>query len=99
MYNPTYRYAGMYDLDCVINDELWLVDYKTGIVLPGHAAQLAAYLACRPGPRRYRRAAIQLKGDGNYVVHQFPRSEYERDFDQFLFALAGQQQEAEPLHA
>ena len=49
-YNPTYHYAGMYDLDCVIAGELWLIDYKSGIVLDGHRAQLAAYTNCLAAP-------------------------------------------------
>lgn len=90
VYHPVHHYAGMFDLDCVIQDELWLIDYKTGIVLDGHRAQLAAYLNCRPKPRRYRRACVQLKADGSYSVHQFPRADFDRDLDLFLFALAGQ---------
>jgi hypothetical protein len=89
VFDEHYRYAGMFDLDCVIAGELWLCDYKTGLVLPGHAAQLAAYLNCRPKPRRYRRAAVQLNADGTYRVHQFPRADFDRDLDRFLFALAG----------
>jgi hypothetical protein len=94
VYNETHHYAGTFDLDGVIQDELWLIDYKTGKVLDGHRAQLAAYAACRPSPRRFRRACIELQEDGEYVVHQFPRNEFERDLDLFLFALAGQHQAA-----
>jgi hypothetical protein len=90
IYNRQYDYAGMFDLDCVIQDELWLIDYKTGIVLDGHRAQLAAYANCRPKPRRYRRACVKLNADGSYRVHQYPRAGFDRDLDLFLFALAGQ---------
>jgi hypothetical protein len=91
VFHEQYRYAGMFDLDCVIEDELLLCDYKTGIVLDGHRAQLAAYLNCRPKPRRWRRAAVQLNEDGSYRVHEFPRADFDRDLDLFLWALAHQQ--------
>lgn len=88
VYNSQHDYAGMFDLDCVIQDELWLIDYKTGLVLDGHRAQLAAYANCRPKPRRYRRATVKLSEDGTYRVHQYPRADFDRDLDLFLFALA-----------
>jgi hypothetical protein len=94
VYHEQYDYAGMYDLDCVIQDELWLVDYKTGLVLDGHRAQLAAYVNCRPKPRRYRRACVKLSDDGTYRVHQYSRADFDRDLDLFLFALANQQKPA-----
>jgi hypothetical protein len=50
VYDPVHGYAGTFDLDGLIGDELWLIDYKTGLILPGHALQLAAYLNCRRGP-------------------------------------------------
>jgi hypothetical protein len=94
VYDPVYGYAGTFDLDGVIGNDLWLWDYKTGIILPGHGLQLAAYLNRRPSPRRYRYAAVQLKADGNYRIHESGRSgvlrhtSYQRDLGIFLSALA-----------
>ena len=86
--DPVRRYAGTFDLDCVIAGELWLIDYKTGIILPGHRYQLAGYLNCRRMPRRYRRAALKLCADGSYQLIEFPRAEFQRDIDRFLLALS-----------
>ena len=94
VYDPVHHYCGTFDLDGTIGDELWLFDYKTGIILPGHGLQLAAYLNCRRSPRRYRYAALQLKADGNYQVHEAGRSgilrhcNFQRDLSIFLAALA-----------
>ena len=87
VFDAYYRYAGTFDLDCIIDRELWLIDYKTGLVLPGHRYQLAGYLNCRRAPLRYRRAALQLQADGGYRLEEFPRADYRRDLDRFLAAI------------
>ena len=74
VYESTYGYAGTFDLDGLIGNDLWLVDYKTGLILPGHALQLAAYLNCRRSPRRYRYAVVKLNADGTYRVHEAGQS-------------------------
>lgn len=94
VYDEVHGYAGMFDLDGLIGDELWLVDYKTGIIMPGHGLQLAAYLNCRRSPRRYRYAALKLNADGTYQLHEAGRSgvlrhcSFQRDLGVFLAALA-----------
>jgi hypothetical protein len=94
IYDPIHGYAGTFDLDGLIGDELWLVDYKTGLILPGHALQLAAYLNCRRSPRRYHYAVVKLNSDGTYRVHEAGRSgvlrhaNYQCDLEIFLAALA-----------
>jgi hypothetical protein len=94
VYEPTYGYAGTFDLDGLIGNDLWLVDYKTGLILPGHALQLAAYLNCRRSPRRYRYAVVKLNADGTYRVHEAGQSgvlghaNFHRDLEIFLAALA-----------
>lgn len=91
-FNDEYRYAGTPDLEAVIGGDPWLIDYKTGLVLPGHRHQLAAYLNldCFKSPRRYRRAILQLCADGTYRLHEYLRAEYARDLEVFLLALEAQ---------
>jgi hypothetical protein len=94
VYESTYGYAGTFDLDGLIGNDLWLIDYKTGLILPGHGLQLAAYLNCRCSPRRYRYAALKLNADGTYQLHEAGRSgtlrncNFQRDLAIFFAALA-----------
>jgi len=87
-WNRTYRYAGTLDRTGTIGDDLVVLDFKTGMVLPGHRLQLAAYAAFLDGPRRFRRMALQLNGDGSYRVHEFAQRDYQRELGIFLAALA-----------
>lgn len=82
------RYAGTLDRTGLLEDKMTVLDFKTGLVLPGHALQLAAYTNCLVMPRRFRRIALQLCGDGAYRVHEFPLATMSRDIDLFLAALA-----------
>jgi hypothetical protein len=92
-YHQTHRYAGTYDLDGILaGKDLATVDWKTGIVMPGHAFQLAAYNALERNPRERRRLAVQLRADSTYRVHEFPSPEYREhtythDISIFLAAL------------
>jgi hypothetical protein len=67
---------------------LTVLDFKTGLVVPGHRLQLAGYANCLVMPRRFRRIALQLCGDGTYRVHEYPLGTMSRDIDLFLAALA-----------
>lgn len=87
VWNRQWMYAGTLDRTGTIGAALVILDFKTGLVLPGHALQLAAYLMCLPEPRRFRRIALKLSGDGSYRVHEFPGKDLRRDFDLFLAAL------------
>src|SRR4029077_16681761 len=71
VFHGMHRYAGTLDRTGLLNDELTVLDFKTGIVLPGHAMQLAAYTNCLPMPRRFRRIALGLRNDGSYRVHEY----------------------------
>lgn len=94
VFDPVRRYAGTFDLEAVIGNDLWMLDYKTGVILPGHRLQLAAYLNTRLGPRRYRYGALQLKADGTYRLHECGRSgilrdaSFYHDIQTFFTALA-----------
>ncbi len=88
VFHGNYRYAGTLDRTGYLGDSLTVLDFKTGLVLPGHAIQLAAYANCLVMPRRFRRIALQLSGDGTYRVHEYPLGTIQRDIDLFLAALA-----------
>jgi hypothetical protein len=87
VYHEVYHYAGTLDRIGLLNDDLTILDFKTGLVLPGHAIQLAAYANTQPKPRRFRRIALQLNDDATYRVHEYPLTEFQRDVDIFLAAL------------
>lgn len=92
-YHRTHRYAGTFDLDGTLaSGDLATVDWKTGMIMPGHAIQLAAYNNLRPNPRVPRRLAVKLNADGTYRVHEFPSPQYPgntftHDIGVFLSAL------------
>jgi hypothetical protein len=92
-YHDALRYAGTWDLDGVINgsDEA-TVDWKTGLIMEGHAIQLAGYNNLRQNPRAARRIAVKLNSDGTYRTHEYPSPEHRdctftRDIGIFLSAL------------
>lgn len=91
VFDAIHQYAGTLDRTGFIGDTLVILDFKTGLVLPGHALQISAYANCLPLPRRFRRIALKLNNDGTYRVHEFPLHEYRRDLDVFLAALSCQQ--------
>lgn len=88
IFHPQYKYAGTLDRTGIINRHLAIGDLKTGIMLDGHRAQLAAYAMALPMPRRYRRFGLQLTSKGTYKVHDFPIRDLSLDFNVFLGALA-----------
>jgi len=87
--NLTHYYAGTLDRTGAFPDgSVAVLDWKTGILVPGHGLQLAAYAGCMDHPRKYRRIAVQLKDDGTYRIEEYPMKDFERDFRLFLSALA-----------
>lgn len=88
IFHPQYIYAGTLDRTGTLNGQLIVLDFKTGIMLDGHRAQLAAYTMALPMPRRYRRFGLQLTAEGGYRVHEFPIRDLMLDFNTFLGALA-----------
>lgn len=74
VHHPVHQYAGKLDLLTEFDGARWLVDWKTPLVIsPAVALQTAAYAAALPdaysGP--WKRAALQLKNDGTYRLHEF----------------------------
>lgn len=88
IFHEQHCYAGTLDRTGTIHGHLVVVDFKTGILLDGHRAQLAAYTMALPMPRRYRRFGLQLTSEGQYKVHEFPIRDLALDFNTFLGALA-----------
>jgi hypothetical protein len=89
-YHRKLLYAGTMDRTCILplmGQSRWLIDFKTGIYLDGHRYQLAAYAALLREPRLYKRAILQLCGDGSYKLHPHNRGDFDRDFGVFRSAL------------
>ena len=87
-YHRAHRYAGTLDrTGLMAGRQRTIADFKTGLVLPGHALQLAAYLAMLENPRSYRRLAVELHDDGTYKVHEYDGAAQRDDFETFLAAL------------
>jgi hypothetical protein len=87
VYHEHFRYAGRLDRIGMIGRHKWLVDLKSGILLPGHAYQTAAYLGTLPEPLTYERMLLQLCSDGTYHIATPDRAKYQTDFQTFLTAL------------
>lgn len=86
-WHKNWRYAGTLDRIGLMGGCQTILDFKTGILLPGHGLQLAGYLEMLPEPRRYRRIALQLNADGTYRIQEYPAADYRRDIRTFLSAL------------
>lgn len=81
VFHTTLRYAGTLDKEGDLAGKATIVDIKTTATLsPVVGIQLSAYeeaLKSEPdytGPRKLARAAVQLKGDGNYKLHHYKDS-------------------------
>lgn len=94
-WSKAYRYAGTFDRTGTLPIKTGgrrkiVLDFKTGVVLPAHKLQLAAYAALLPDPRSYGRIALELHDDSNYKVHEYPVEEFQRDLSVFAGAVAGE---------
>lgn len=94
VWSPTYRYAGTLDRTGTFpradgGVDLVCLDFKTGIPMKGHPLQLAAYVACLPEPRKYRRMSLYLKPDV-WTLVEFEAKNYREDLGVFLHALSCQ---------
>lgn len=74
VHHPAMRYAGKLDLLARIEGYRWVIDFKTPLVIhPAVGLQTAGYAgalqSAAAGP--LRRAALQLKPDGTYRLHEF----------------------------
>ncbi len=93
IHNLAYRFAGRLDRVGTIGtkhggeDDL-VVDFKSGLVLPAHRCQLAAYTSCLDEPRKYRRMTLELDSDGKYKCHEYEAQTYQRDLNAFHACVA-----------
>ncbi|SRR5581483_1186985 len=83
-FSAAHRYAGRMDRVVTLPKKgggrrKSVIDFKTGIVLPGHAVQLALYVSLLPNPFEYDRICLQLSADGTYRVHEYPPETFQRD--------------------
>jgi hypothetical protein len=85
--DPVLGYAGTLDRagTFLLNGHKTLVDIKSGAVPPTVGPQTAAYRRCLPEPHTWKRAALQLKPDGSFAIHELTDR---RDEAVFLAALA-----------
>lgn len=69
LYDPTFDFAGMLDIDWELDGWRWIVDWKSGKAPKVTRYQIAAYemLARVTAPRfvHWKRAAIELQEDGS----------------------------------
>jgi len=88
LYSKKYKYAGTYDIKCIIDDRLFVVDVKTG-AFDMAGPQLAAYCQLDKENDKSRatrhRAVLHLPREGNYKF--IPLSD-QADWPFFLSRLA-----------
>lgn len=96
--HPTAQYGGTLDrLGALGSGALILLDIKTGGPQRWHALQLAAYAMALPEPRKYRRARVELRGDGTYRFSEFPAEDLSADYSIFSQARTTWQFQARRL--
>jgi len=78
MFHPVLKFGATPDVWGLVATELWILDYKHGIVQNSTAIQLALYQLAlinsgeiEPTGRPIKRVGIQLKADGNYTLKPF----------------------------
>ena len=82
VYHPIRHYAGTLDRLYDIDGVEWLVDIKTSSqIYRATGPQLFAYMMAGELKSGTRRAALQLKPDGSYRLHEFSNHE---DWDIFI---------------
>lgn len=89
VWHPQYQYAGTLDRTGVFPDgRLAVVDFKTGIKLPGHEIQLAAYAMTQVAAWKMDRITLYLQYDGSLPKADHHYSDtLDEHFSVFLSAL------------
>ena len=83
VYNEKENYAGTLDLLCQIENEIWLIDFKTSqYIWPEHELQLSSYLHALSQPAKMAILQIGYKRNKN----RFKFTEIEDKFNLFLAA-------------
>jgi len=83
LYHPQLLYAGTPDKVGLLNDQLTILDNKSGTLESWVSLQLAGYEILKGSP--HKRVAVRLKPDGTYNLKEFKDRQ---DRDIFLAALA-----------
>lgn len=84
LHHPTMNYAGMLDRQANVGGRPYILDIKaTASLSPATGIQLAGYHAMLEQPHN-RRAAVQLKPNGNYVFEEYSD---ENDWPTFVSLL------------
>lgn len=100
VFNEEYKYAGTADFICLIGDEKYLIDFKTGKeIWPSYELQLSAYAHALPADMRPDKLAIlQVGYKRNKAGFKF--TEIPDQFDLFLAARSIWQKEhgTEKIH-
>jgi hypothetical protein len=91
-HHPVIGYAGTPDRIGMIGKHPVVLDLKSGMVLDGHACQLAGYAHLFPNPRRFRRIALQTFATGKYRVHEYKPEDFDYH-SQLLFGAVRQLQQ------
>lgn len=87
VYHDSLRYAGRLDRLGRIGGRKWIVDFKSGMLLEGHAYQTAAYLATLPDPQTYDRMLVQLCSDGTFHIETPEKRTFLTHLQIFVHAL------------
>jgi hypothetical protein len=87
VHNSLYGYCGRLDFNGLMRGEKAIVDWKSGLITHTVAMQLAGYAGCMADPSSYARYSLQLRDDGTYRLHEYPRAEFREDFADFCAAL------------
>lgn len=89
LYSPAYRYAGTCDRIGTAAGKPWLLDIKSGALVPQSVGpQTAAYYECALAEklitRHTKRYCVHLRSDGTFRLH---RCKNDTDFSVFLSCL------------
>ena len=91
-FNHKFHYAGTIDLICKIDDQVWVIDYKTSpSIWPSHEIQLSSYgqldvqeLKVTKEEWKNRKLAILQLGYSRNKIKKYKFTEIEDKFDLFL---------------
>jgi hypothetical protein len=80
VFDEVLGYAGTLDRAGMVQGTKYLIDIKSGTVPSSVGPQTAAYRRCLPEPHTWKRAALQLKADGSFALHNLTDRSDERIF-------------------
>lgn len=97
VFNDEYGYAGTLDLICKIENEVWLIDYKSSAeIYPSHEAQISSYKNSDTGFKIDKLGILQV-GYKRNKNKKWKFTEISDQFDMFLAAKRFWQKECEDM--